>query len=165
MDRGIVKCKGMLSISAFAAKSIADSRHYIKASAALQSLSSYSSLPFHSPSARQNNTLFLFLLSEFISYHLWKVFFVCFSFDKCSPHHQWNRNKIKNTRFHVLGLQFKSSLILEGLGRGRSWCMDVHNILGEEVKRKMPFFNAKGRNNSERNWKTVQMLHYIHNDM
>lgn len=65
LDSGMAKCKGMLSTLAFATKGIADSSHYIKArtftaSAALQSLSSDCIWPYHSPSARRNNTLFLF---------------------------------------------------------------------------------------------------------
>lgn len=43
--------------------------------------------------------------------------------------------------------------------------MDVHNTLDEELKRKILFLKANGRKNSEREGKTVQMLHYVHNDM
>lgn len=95
------------------------------------------------------------------------MFLVCFCFDKCSPHHQWNRNEIKNylCRLLCVGPTVQKQPHIGELGRGRSWCTDVHNTLDVELKRKILFLNANGRKNSEREGKTVQMLHYVHNDM
>lgn len=56
--------------------------------------------------------------------------------------------KFISAHFCVLGLQFKSSFILESLGRGRWWCMDIYNTLDDKLKRKMLFLNAKGKNNT-----------------
>lgn len=168
----MAKCKGMLSTLAFATKGIADSSHYIKAriftaSAAQQSLSSYCIWPYHSSSAKQNNTPFLFCNQKWYPIISERCFLYASALINAAIIISGTEIKLEiiSADFCVLGLQFKSSLILGGLGRGRSWCTDIWNTLDEELERKILFLNANGRKNSERVGKTVQMLHYVHNDM
>lgn len=144
----------MLSTLAFATKDFADSSHYLKArtftaSATLQSSNSYYTWPYCSSSTRQKYipSFYFAIRRDILSSY--QGVLVCCCLNKFIPCHQWNKNKIKNNFYRLLWCWVCSLKAASFVGRVRSWFVDIHNSLDEEVKEKILFTNANGSKNSE----------------